>query len=151
MKVILIDDVERVWVKGEVVNVKPGFARNFLFPKKKALLANDNNLKHFNELKNRTAGKEQRKIEKAKALAAKLETVSLKATLQMGEEGAFGAITNSEIAELLKQAGYEIDKHTILLDHPVHEPGVHDIPIKLVPEVTATVKLWVTEKKKWLK
>lgn len=148
MKVILIDDIDRVGAKGETVNVKPGFARNYLLPKKKALIATDNNLKFFNDQKNRLQGKEQRRIENAKTIAAKLQTLSLKATLKMGEEGVFGAITNTEIAELLKQAGYEIDKHTILLDHPIHEPGVHDIPIKLAPEVTATVKLWVGERTK---
>jgi large subunit ribosomal protein L9 len=148
MKVILTDDIERVGTKGEIVNVKPGFARNYLLPKKKALIATENNLKFYNDQKNRLQGKEQRRIENAKTLASKLSTLSLKATLKMGEEGVFGAITNNEIAELLKQAGYEIDKHTILLDHPIHEPGVHDIPIKLAPEVTATVKLWVGEKAK---
>jgi large subunit ribosomal protein L9 len=148
MKVILIDDVDRVGAKGEIVNVKPGFARNYLLPKKKALIATDNNLKFFTDQKNRLQGKEQRRIENAKTIADKLQTLSLKATLKMGEEGVFGAITNTEIAELLKQAGFEIDKHTIVLDHPIHEPGVHDIPIKLAPEVTATVKLWVGEKTK---
>jgi large subunit ribosomal protein L9 len=148
MKVILIDDVDRVGAKGEIVNVKPGFARNYLLPKKKALIATDNNLKFFTDQKNRFQGKEQRRINNAKTLADKLLTLSLKATLRMGEEGVFGAITNTEIAELLKQAGYEIDKHSILLAHPIHEPGVHDIPIKLAPEVTATVKLWVGEKTK---
>ena len=143
MKVILIDDIERIGAKGEIVNVKPGFARNYLLPKKKALIATDNNLKFFTDQKNRLQGKEQRRIENAKTIADKLQTLSLKATLKMGEEGVFGAITNNEIAELLKQAGFEIDKHTIVLDHPIHEPGVHDIPIKLAPEVTATVKLWV--------
>jgi large subunit ribosomal protein L9 len=148
MKVILIDDVDRVGAKGEVVNVKPGFARNYLLPKKKALIATKSNSKFFADQKNRLQGKEQRRIENAKTLAAKLQTLSLKATLKMGEEGAFGSITNNEIAELLKQAGYEIDKHTIALEHPIHEPGVHDITIKLAPEVTATVKLWVGEKMK---
>jgi len=148
MKVILIDDIDRVGAKGEIVNVKPGFARNYLLPKKKALIATDNNLKFFTDQKNRFQGKEQRRIDNAKTLADKLQTLSLKATLRMGEEGVFGAITNTEIAELLKQAGYEIDKHSIVLDHPIHEPGVHDIPIKLAPEVTATVKLWVGEKTK---
>lgn len=148
MKVILTEDIDRVGIKGAVVNVKPGFARNYLLPKKKALIASETNLKHFTDLNNRKQGKEQRRIEKAKTFASKLETVSLKTTLQMGEEGAFGAITNSEIADLLKQAGYEIDKHSILLEHPIQEPGVHDIRIKLGPEVNATVKLWVAEKSK---
>lgn len=151
MKVILIEDVDQVGAKGEMVNVKPGFARNYLLPKKKALLATETTLKRLNELKIQQQKKEQRRIDNAKALADKLQTLALKTSLQMGEEGAFGAITNSEIADLLKQAGHEIDKHSILLEHPIHEPGVHDISIKLSPEVTATVKLWVSEKKKWLK
>jgi large subunit ribosomal protein L9 len=148
MKLILLDDVDRLGVKGDVVNVKAGFARNYLLPHKKAIIANESNFKNLADLKNRQQGIELRRIEKVKALASKLQTVSLKATLKMGEEGAFGVITNSEIAELLKQAGYEIDKHAINLEHPVNEPGVHDIPIKLAPEIIATVKLWVAEKPK---
>lgn len=148
MKVILTEDIDRLGIKGTVVNVKPGFARNYLLPKKKSLIASETNLKHFTELTNRKQSKDQRRIEKAKAFASKLETVSLKTSLKMGEEGAFGAITNSEIADLLKQAGYEIDRHSILLEHPIQEPGVHDIKIKLAPEVSAIVKLWVAEKSK---
>lgn len=147
MKIILLEDVNRLGVKGEVVNVKTGFARNYLLRLKKAILATESNIRHFNDLKNRAQAKDKRIIEKGKQLAEKLQTVALKTNLKMGEEGAFGAITNSEIADLLKQAGYEINKHAILLDHPINEPGVHDISIKVGPEILATVKLWVAEKK----
>lgn len=146
MKVLLIEDVDRLGTKGTVVEVKPGYARNYLLPKKKAILATESNLKHFNELKKREQIKEQRKVEKAKMLALKLQTLSLKTNLPMGEAGAFGAVTNSEIAELLKQAGFEIDKQLIALPQPIKEPGVYDIPIKLNSAVTATVKLWVGRK-----
>lgn len=92
MKVILIDDIDRVGAKGETVNVKPGFARNYLLPKKKALIATDNNLKFFNDQKNRLQGKEQRRIENAKTIAAKLQTLSLKATLKMGRRVFLGQL-----------------------------------------------------------
>ncbi|MEO0093968.1 MAG: 50S ribosomal protein L9 [candidate division WOR-3 bacterium] len=147
MKVILLSDVDRLGSKGEIVNVKPGFARNYLLPKKLALIATQSNLKYFNELKKRAEVKEQKRTEAAKLLATKLATVSLKADLPIGEAGAFGAITNHQIADLLKQAGYEIDKHSIVLDQPINEPGIYDISIKLAPQVTTTIKLWVGGKK----
>lgn len=147
MKVILLADIERLGEKGTVVNVRPGFARNYLLPKKKAIIATDSNIKHFNDLKTREQEKINRKTKKAKALATKLASLSLKTTLPIGEEGVFGAITNSEICNLLKEAGYEIDKHLIVLAQPIDEPGVHDVPIKLAPEVTVTIKLLVSGKK----
>jgi large subunit ribosomal protein L9 len=147
MKVILLTDIERLGEKGAVVNVRAGFARNYLLPQKKAIIATASNIKYFTDQKNREEQRIKRRTEKAKALAAKLATLSLKTTLPIGEAGAFGAITNSEIGDLLKQAGYEIDKHAIFLEKPINEPGIHDVLIKLAPEVTVQVKLWVTGKK----
>jgi large subunit ribosomal protein L9 len=76
---------------------------------------------------------------------AKLGLVSIKTSIRMGQEGAFGAITNADIAELMAKEGHEVDKHSIVLGEPIKGPGVYDIPIKLGHEVTATVKLWVAE------
>lgn len=143
MKIILTQDIERLGKKGDVVNVKDGFARNFLIPNKMAISATKERLNQIDAIKSELTKREESRQKKLKNLAAKLETVSLKAELKMGETGAFGAITNADVAKLLKDAGYEIDRHKIEIPNPIKEPGIFDIPINL-GEVTATIKLWVT-------
>lgn len=143
MKIILTQDVERVGQKGEVVNVKDGFARNYLIPRNLAIQATKVRLAQIDAIKAELTKRDERHEKKLKNLAQKLETLSLKAELKMGETGAFGAITNADIAKLLKDAGYEIDRHKIEVPNPIKETGIFDIPINL-GAVTATVKLWVT-------
>jgi len=143
MKIILTQDVDRIGQKGEVVNVKDGFARNYLIPRNLAIQATKVRLAQIDAIKAELAKRDERHEKKLKNLAQKLETLSLKAELKMGETGAFGAITNADIAKLLKDAGYEIDRHKIEVPNPIKETGIFDIPINL-GAVTATVKLWVT-------
>jgi large subunit ribosomal protein L9 len=145
MKIILTQDIDRLGKKGDVVSVKDGFARNFLMPKDMALQATKKRLSQIDAIKAELTKKEERHHKKLKNLASKLETVSLKAELKMGETGAFGSITNADVAKLLKDAGYEIDRHKIEIANPIKEPGIFDISINL-GAVTATVKLWVTPK-----
>jgi large subunit ribosomal protein L9 len=145
MKVILLSDIERVGGRGQVVSVKPGFARNFLFPKKMALEATPAQLAQLDKIKAQLASKQAKITKRLTDAADKLGQVSIKASLRMGETGAFGAITSADIAELLAKEGHAIDKRAIVLDEPVKAPGVYDIPVKLGHEVTATVKLWVAE------
>lgn len=143
MKVILTQDIERIGKKGEVITVKDGFARNYLIPRQLAIQATEKRLAQLDAIKSELAKREERHIKKLKNLASKLETLSLKAELKMGETGAFGAITNADIAKLLKEAGYEIDRHKIELPGPIKEIGVFDVPVNL-GTVTANIKLWVT-------
>ncbi|MCX8014674.1 MAG: 50S ribosomal protein L9 [candidate division WOR-3 bacterium] len=143
MKIILTQDFERLGKKGDVVNVKDGYARNYLIPRKIAIEATKERLAQIDAIKAELAKREERRIKKLQRLAQKLETLSLKAELKMGEAGAFGAITNADIAKLLKDAGYDIDRHKIELSNPIKEIGIFDIPINL-GEVKATIKLWVT-------
>ncbi|MEO0085778.1 MAG: 50S ribosomal protein L9 [candidate division WOR-3 bacterium] len=145
MKVILLTDVERLGARGEVVNVRDGYARNFLLPRKLALKATEAQLGQLERIKSQLASREARITKRLTDAAAQLGLVTLKTTIRMGSEGAFGAVTNAAIAELLAQAGHEVDKHAIVLDEPIRAPGVYDIPVKLGHEVTATVKLWVAE------
>jgi len=145
MKVIITQDVERIGKKGEVVNVKDGFARNYLFPKKLAIEATESRLSQIEAIKAELTKRDERHLRKLQKLAEKLATLSLKAELKMGETGAFGAITNADIASLLKEAGYEIDRHKIELPNPIKETGIFDVPVNL-GAVTATIKLWVTPK-----
>jgi large subunit ribosomal protein L9 len=145
MKIIITQDIERVGKKGEVVNVKDGFARNYLIPRKLAIEATKARLVQIEAIKTELTKRDERHLRKLQNLAQKLETLSLKAELKMGETGAFGAITNADIANLLKEAGFEIDRHKIELSSPIKETGIFDVPVNL-GAVTATIKLWVTPK-----
>jgi len=145
MKVILLADIERVGDRGTVVNVKPGYARNYLFPRKLALEATKSQLAQIDFIKKQLATKEAKITKRLTDLADRLGLVSVKTTIKMGAEGAFGSITNANIATLLAAEGHEIDKHSIVLAEPIKAPGVYDVSVKLGHEVTATVKLWVAE------
>lgn len=145
MRVILLSDIERVGDRGTVVNVKPGYARNYLLPRKLALEATKSQLAQLDSIKKQLATKEAKITKRLTDLAGRLGLVSVKTTIKMGEAGAFGSITNADIATLLAAEGHEIDKHSIVLAEPVKAPGVYDVTLKLGHEVSATVKLWVAE------
>jgi large subunit ribosomal protein L9 len=145
MKVILLSDIERVGSRGTVVNVKDGYARNYLFPRRLALEATKAQLAQLESIKTQLATKDAKITKRLTDFAGRLGLVSVKTTIKMGQEGAFGAVTNADIAELLAREGHEIDKHSIVLAEPIKGPGVYDVPIKLGHEVMATVKLWVAE------
>lgn len=145
MKVILLENVERLGTKGQVVTVRDGFARNFLLPRRLALQATPAQMKQLDALQRQLATKEEKARQRLAGLSEKLGSLTLKADLKMGTEGAFGAITNSDICELLAQQGHKIDRHSIVLDAPIKHPGVYDVPVKLGHEVMATVKLLVAE------
>jgi large subunit ribosomal protein L9 len=145
MKVILLSDIERLGSRGEVVEVRDGFARNFLLPKKLALVADEANLRQLENIKRQLASREMKVSRRLSEMQERLGLVTVKTSIRMGAEGAFGAITNADVAELLKRAGYKVDKHAIVLEEPIKAPGVYDIPIKLGQDITATVKLWVVE------
>ena len=145
MKVILLSDIDRVGTRGTVVNVKPGYARNYLFPRKLGLEATKAQLAQLESIKKQLATKDAKITKKLTDFAGRLGLVSVKTTIKMGQEGAFGAITNADIATLLAAEGHEIDKHSIVLAEPIKGPGVYDIAVKLGHEVSATIKLWVAE------
>ncbi len=145
MKVILLSDIDRVGTRGTVVNVKPGYARNYLLPRKLGLEATKAQLAQLESIKKQLATKDAKITKKLTDFAGRLGLVSVKTTIKMGQEGAFGAITNADIATLLAAEGHEIDKHSIVLDEPIKGPGVYDIAVKLGHEVSATIKLWVAE------
>ena len=146
MEVILKKDVESLGVVGDIVNVKNGFARNYLVPQGFAIPATKANLKVFKESRKLVSAKQLREKRVAEGLANELSRVSVTAAVQVGEEDkVFGAITSQNIAELLAEKGYEIDRRKILLEEPLKALGVYNIGIKLHPEVEATVKVWVVK------
>lgn len=145
MKVILLSDIDRVGTRGTVVNVKPGYARNYLLPRKLGLEATKAQLAQLESIKKQLATKDAKITKRLTDFAGRLGLVSVKTTIRMGAEGAFGSITNADIATLLAAEGHEIDKHSIVLAEPIKGPGVYDIAVKLGHEVSATIKLWVAE------
>ncbi len=147
MKVILLQDVKSLGKKGEIVEVNPGYARNFVLPKKLGVEATPKNLNDL-KLKNQNDAKvAAENLAEAKALAEKIGASSVTAEMKMGEGGkAFGSISSKEIAELMKkQLGLNIDKKKIQVKDPIKALGTYRVQIKLHPEVTAELPVNVKE------
>ncbi|MCY4603970.1 MAG: 50S ribosomal protein L9 [Gemmatimonadetes bacterium] len=146
MKVILLKDIETLGSAGEVVEVKNGYGRNFLIPRNEALVASAANMAQFESRRKQQETLAERDRRAAEALAKKLETESITAQVKVGEEDRlFGSVTSQNVAELLDEKGYEIDRRAIHLEDPIRELGVYNIEVRLHPEVTAAVKLWVVK------
>ena len=148
MKVILLEDVKSLGKKGQLVEVNAGYARNFILPKKLGIEATSKNI---NDLKLQKAHEDKVAAEQlaaAKVLAEELKDKSVELKMKVGEGGrTFGAISTKEIAAAAKeQLGYELDKKKISVDEPIKSLGVHNVKIKLLPMVTADLKVKVTEK-----
>lgn len=144
MKVILTQDIPSLGKKTEAVEVKPGYARNYLIPQGKALPANENSMKQLQIKIRKEELHLSKKKQEAEELAKKLNQVSCTATVQAGEdEKLYGSVSIPDIVKLLGDQGVDIDKNKIILEEPIKALGVYNIPIKLHPEVEATIKLWV--------
>ncbi len=147
MQVILCENVERLGKTGDTVNVKSGYARNFLIPGKLAFEATSQNLRAVEEIKRKKQLAAQREKDKAQELAQKLEKISCTIPVQAGEEDKlFGAVTTEDIQAAFETEGISLDKKQILLDSPIKQLGVYQVLVKLHPEVKATVKVWVVKK-----
>ena len=147
MKVILLEDVKSLGKKGQIVNVSDGYARNMILPKKLGVEATSKNL---NDLKLRKANEEkvaQENLDAAKAFAEDLSTKEVILTLKVGEGGrTFGSVSSKEISEAAKkQLNLEIDKKKLQLENPIRNLGVTNVPVRLHPKVTGSLKVWVKE------
>lgn len=147
MEVILKQDVEKLGLAGSVVEVKDGFAHNFLIPNNLAMPVTNANLKKLEEeKKNKALQLEKAKLE-AEALSEKLSGLSLTMpVLAQEEDKLYGSMTAQDISRLLKEEGYQIDKSHIILDESIKALGIYEISVKLHPEVTAKIKVWVVKK-----
>jgi large subunit ribosomal protein L9 len=144
VKVILREDIARLGDAGEVVEVRPGFARNFLLPQGKAILATESSVKALEHHQRVIAEKVSRERKTLEAEKARVESVALEVAVQVGEEGKlFGSVTATQIAELLAAKGIQIDRRKIELPEPIREAGEHRVPLRLHREVTAQVRLTV--------
>ena len=146
MKVIFLQDVKGQGKKGEVKNVSEGYARNFLLPKGLVKEASEGNIKTLEVQNLSLEKKKQKEKEDAQALAAKLGEMTVVIKAKAGEGGRlFGAITSKQVAEALAKQGITIDKRKIELDEPIRALGVTQVPVKLHPDVKATLKVQTTE------
>ena len=141
MKVILIKDVPGYGTFGDVINVKDGFANNYLIPRGLALPATEGNIKHVQDILKQKQRKLEREKAKAKEMAEKIDGLVIEIARPVGVTGKlYGAITVSEIAEHIKEkTGVEVDKRKIMLKAPIKNVGRYTIPVKLHPEVSATI------------
>ncbi len=145
MKVILLADIKGVGKKDQVINASDGYARNFLFPKKKAIPADNGNMSRLNDKKASQAHKKELELNEAKEIANKIDKIELKLKVKAGENGKiFGGVTNKEISEELKKAeNLDIDKKKIILKENIKNIGRFNVDIKLYEGVTAKLTVIV--------
>jgi large subunit ribosomal protein L9 len=144
MEIILRERVEKLGTKGDVVNVSDGYARNFLLPKKLAVLATPSNMKQIEQEKAAAVRREAKEKQEVEALARQLSQVSIQVSRKVGEnEVLYGSVTSMDIAELLEAKGFTVDRRKIDLQEALKSLGQHDVPIKLHREVTAFIKVEV--------
>ena len=144
VKLILREDVPNLGDAGEVVNVKPGFARNYLIPQGKAIAATAANVRELEHQKRVIAERVARELKLLEGERAKIEGVAIEIAAQAGEEGRlFGSVTAAQIAEQLAERGLEIDRRRIVLDDPIRQLGEHNVTVRLHRQVAATIKVKV--------
>ena len=144
VQVILRDDVPHLGKIGEVVRVKPGYARNFLFPRGLAIEASGRNLRVLEHQKRVIGAKAERERKSADAVAKSLEGMKLSVKARAGEEGRlFGSVTNLDVERLLADKGFQIDRRRIALDEPIKQLGTFPIVVQVGRDTRATVELTV--------
>ncbi|MFQ5587969.1 MAG: 50S ribosomal protein L9 [Nitrospiria bacterium] len=147
MQVILKADVEQLGRMGDLVDVKAGYARNFLLPKNMAALATTKNVKLLEHEKRVIASRIKKERQSAEEASQKIAALSIAISAQVGEEGKlFGSVSSKDIADAMLEAGVEVDKRKILLDKPIKETGTFQVPVKVHHDVTSSVKVEVIPK-----
>ena len=149
MKVILIQDVENLGKIGDDVNVKAGYARNFLIPNKLALFANNQNMQSIESMLKQQELKNAKERSNLESLSKVLDKLTLKFDLKAGEEGKlFGSVTSQMISDELANQGLNVDKKEIVLEDSIKELGSHKVDINLGENLSATIKVKVNEESK---
>lgn len=147
MKVILIEDVKSIGSMGDIIDVKDGYARNFLFPKNLAKEAVNSNLKIIEDIKKKKLAVQAKEKKEAEGIKQKISALSCTIPVEAGEDDKlFGSVTNQDIGRAFELEGFVIEKRQIILEEPIKKLGVYNISVKLHPEVTADVKVWVVKK-----
>ncbi|OYD17136.1 50S ribosomal protein L9 [candidate division WOR-3 bacterium JGI_Cruoil_03_44_89] len=147
MKLILTKDVQELGKEGETIEVKDGYARNWLIPQGFACIYNKTNLKIYEERKKVAERKLTKEKSKAETVKSRIESLSITVPMEAGENNRlFGSVSPGLISEALKREGYKIDHKFIIIDEPVKELGVYTVKICLHPDVYANLKVWVVSK-----
>jgi large subunit ribosomal protein L9 len=144
MEILLIENVANLGVRGDVVNVKDGYARNFLLPRKKALPVTAGNKRQIELEKERNIKLRAKELADAQALGEKLSAVALTVAKKVGDNGhLFGSVTNGDVAELLKAKGFEVEKQSITVPH-IKAVGAYEADVRIYAGVHAKINLEVT-------
>ncbi len=145
MQVILREDVPNLGRPGDVVKVRDGYARNYLLPRSLAVEANPRNLRAFEHEKRIALFRRESKKVAAQQIKTRLEGLVIKLTARAGEEGKlFGSITNIDIERALREQGIEVERRRIVLAEPIKQLGDFQVPVKVDPEVEASLKISIT-------
>ncbi|HKB06818.1 MAG TPA: 50S ribosomal protein L9 [Candidatus Polarisedimenticolia bacterium] len=146
MQIVLKEDIDKLGRRGEVVKVADGYARNYLLPLGKALPATAGNLKVIEREKRRYLVRLSKEKEENEAVSRKIQALSLTLVRKVGENDVlYGSVTSGDIAEALSREGVGVDKRRIQLPEPIKSLGIYNVPIRLHPEVTTEVKVWVVK------
>jgi large subunit ribosomal protein L9 len=146
MKVIMTKDHPRLGPEGTVVEVAPGYARNYLLPQRMALPATDHHIRMFQLSQEKAKRVEEQQLRSAQALADRLAGASCTITVAAGEEDRlFGSVTAADITEALTKEGFAVDRKQVQLEEPIKKLGIYSVSVSLAPEVSAQVKVWVVK------
>jgi large subunit ribosomal protein L9 len=144
MEVILLERIEKLGQMGDVVNVKPGFARNFLLPQKKALRANKDNLAFFDKQRAQLEANNLKRRDEAQAVAVKMDGAKVLMVRQAGEGGQlYGSVSGRDVAEAIKATGFTVERRQVNLDSPIKTLGSYPVRVSLHPEVSVVVTITV--------
>lgn len=146
IKVVLQEDVDNLGTSGDVVRVRPGYARNYLLPRGLALPATEANLARVEELKRAAKAKAEKALGAAQTIAKKLEATSVKIERAVGDENKmYGSVTARDIEDAYGALGIEVDRKKIQLNEPIKQLGLHEVAVKLHPTVVAKLRVEVVK------
>ncbi|MFA5156966.1 MAG: 50S ribosomal protein L9 [Candidatus Omnitrophota bacterium] len=147
MEVILKKDVQKLGKAGDTVKVKDGFANNYLLRNGLAVPLNSSNIRRLEDEKQHKALESQKRKNAAEELGVKISSLSITLPVLVQEDDKlYGSITAQEISVALKEEGFEVDKNCIALEEPIKSLGIFEVPVKLHPEVSAKIKIWIVKK-----
>jgi large subunit ribosomal protein L9 len=146
MQIILQEDIDKLGNRGDVVTVKPGYARNYLLPRKLALPATDGNKKHVERERKIMETREAQEKSQAETIATRLAAIDISIARRVGEtDQLYGSVTAADITDFLKAKGFEVDRRKLILPEPIKAIGEFDVPLKLHREVTVPLKVKVVK------